>query len=147
MDIANTYKFNWAWWRRMQQGSKETNNQVHATRELRTRPKPKGPNLWWSWFAQLWHLLHGIGDPLWDARSVGQGVTVFMNMLFRFVIAQGFLSMMCHLKYGIFFLFSAWVLAMSLFTMLLIPETKNIPLQEMTENVWRNHLFWKSFMD
>lgn len=99
----------------------------------------------WSWGPLGW-LIPSETFPL-EARSAGQSVTVFMNMLFTFIIAQGFLSMMCHFKFGIFFFFSAWVLVMSLFTIFLVPETKNIPIEEMTEKVWRNHWFWKSFME
>ncbi|KAH1139975.1 hypothetical protein AAZX31_10G236900 [Glycine max] len=99
----------------------------------------------WSWGPLGW-LIPSETFPL-EARSAGQSVTVFTNMLFTFIIAQGFLSMMCHLKFGIFFFFSAWVLAMAIFTVLLIPETKNIPIEEMTDKVWRNHWFWKSYME
>ncbi|TKY51134.1 Sugar transport protein 13 [Spatholobus suberectus] len=97
----------------------------------------------WSWGPLGW-LIPSETFPL-ETRSAGQSVTVFVNMLFTFIIAQAFLSMMCQLKFGIFLFFSAWVLAMSVFTVLLIPETKNIPIEEMTEKVWRNHWFWKSF--
>ncbi|KAL6191167.1 hypothetical protein ACLB2K_037558 [Fragaria x ananassa] len=82
-----------------------------------------------------------------EARSAGQSIAVFTNMLFTFVIAQAFLSMLCHMKAGIFVFFSAWVLVMTLFTIFLIPETKNIPLDEMTERVWKQHWYWKRFMD
>ncbi|KAK7401288.1 hypothetical protein VNO78_12660 [Psophocarpus tetragonolobus] len=99
----------------------------------------------WSWGPLGWLIPSEI-FPL-EARSSGQSVTVFTNMLFTFIIAQAFLSMLCHLKYGIFFFFAGWVLVMGIFTVLLIPETKNIPIEEITEKVWRNHWFWKSFMD
>ncbi|OIW06653.1 hypothetical protein TanjilG_04047 [Lupinus angustifolius] len=99
----------------------------------------------WSWGPLGW-LIPSETFPL-EARSAGQSVTVFVNMLFTFIIAQAFLSMMCHMKYGIFLFFSAWVLVMSLFTIFLIPETKNIPIEEMNEKVWRQHWFWKSYME
>ncbi|RDX90021.1 Sugar transport protein 13, partial [Mucuna pruriens] len=90
----------------------------------------------WSWGPLGW-LIPSETFPL-ETRSPGQSVTVFVNMLFTFIIAQGFLSMLCHLKFGIFFFFSAWVLAMSIFTILLIPETKNVPIEEMTEKNHKN---------
>ncbi|XP_061338620.1 sugar transport protein 13-like [Gastrolobium bilobum] len=99
----------------------------------------------WSWGPLGW-LIPSETFPL-EARSAGQSVAVFTNMLFTFIIAQAFLSMMCHLKFGIFLFFSAWVLVMTLFTVFLIPETKNIPIEEMTEKVWRRHWFWKSYME
>nr|GFB19563.1 sugar transport protein 13 [Tanacetum cinerariifolium] len=30
---------------------------------------------------------------------------------------------------------------------LLVPGTKNIPIEEMTERVWKQHWLWKRFMD
>ncbi|KAI3880823.1 hypothetical protein MKX03_034724 [Papaver bracteatum] len=99
----------------------------------------------WSWGPLGW-LIPSETFPL-ETRSAGQSITVCVNLLFTFVIAQAFLSMLCHLKYGIFAFFSAWVLVMSLFVLFLLPETKNIPIEEMTERVWKRHWLWKRFMD
>ncbi|BBG93332.1 hypothetical protein Prudu_001310 [Prunus dulcis] len=35
---------------------------------------------------------------------------------------------------------------MTLFTLFLIPETKGVPIEEMTERVWKKHWFWKRYM-
>ncbi|WCJ23727.1 Sugar transport protein 13 [Euphorbia peplus] len=99
----------------------------------------------WSWGPLGW-LIPSETFPL-ETRSAGQSVTVCTNLLFTFVIAQAFLSMLCHFKYGIFLFFSGWVLVMSFFVFFLVPETKNIPIEEMTERVWKQHWFWKRFMD
>ncbi|KAG2244439.1 hypothetical protein Bca52824_093716 [Brassica carinata] len=73
-------------------------------------------------------------------------VTVCINLSFTFIIAQAFLLMLCHFKFGIFIFFSSWVLVMTLFVMFLLPETKNIPIEEMRERVWKKHWFWTRFM-
>ncbi|CAN6290204.1 unnamed protein product [Urochloa humidicola] len=99
----------------------------------------------WSWGPLGW-LIPSETFPL-ETRSAGQSVTVCVNLLFTFVIAQAFLSMLCHLKYAIFAFFSAWVLVMSLFVLFFLPETKNVPIEEMTERVWKQHWFWKRYMD
>ena len=99
----------------------------------------------WSWGPLGW-LIPSETFPL-ETRSAGQSVAVCVNMLFTFIIAQAFLSMLCHFKYGIFLFFSGWVLVMSFFVLLFLPETKNVPLEEMTERVWKQHWFWKRFMD
>lgn len=99
----------------------------------------------WSWGPLGW-LIPSETFPL-ETRSAGQSVTVCINLLFTFVIAQAFLSMLCHFKYGIFLFFSSWVLVMSFFVWFLVPETKNIPIEEMTERVWKKHWLWKRFMD
>lgn len=99
----------------------------------------------WSWGPLGW-LIPSETFPL-ETRSAGQSVTVCINLLFTFVIAQAFLSMLCHFKFGIFLFFSGWVLIMSIFVWFLVPETKNIPIEEMTERVWRKHWLWKRFMD
>ncbi|GLU08855.1 hypothetical protein SLE2022_257390 [Rubroshorea leprosula] len=99
----------------------------------------------WSWGPLGW-LIPSETFPL-ETRSAGQSVSVCVNLLFTFLIAQAFLSMLCHLKYGIFLFFSGWVLIMSIFTLFLLPETKNVPIEEMTERVWKKHWFWKRFMD
>lgn len=76
-----------------------------------------------------------------EIRSAGLSFTVFINMLFKFLIAQTFLSMLCAFKYGTFLFFGGWGLVMSVFVVLLVPETKGIPIDDMTE-VWRSHWFW-----
>ncbi|KAG5554777.1 hypothetical protein RHGRI_012362 [Rhododendron griersonianum] len=99
----------------------------------------------WSWGPLGW-LIPSETFPL-ETRSAGQSVTVCVNLLFTFVIAQAFLSMLCHFKFGIFLFFSSWVLVMSVFVLFLLPETKNVPIEEMTERVWKQHWLWKRFMD
>ncbi|GAB4851111.1 Sugar transport protein 13 [Ancistrocladus abbreviatus] len=99
----------------------------------------------WSWGPLGW-LIPSETFPL-ETRSAGQSVTVCVNLLFTFVIAQAFLSMLCHMKYGIFLFFSGWVVIMSFFVLFLLPETKNVPIEEMTERVWKRHWFWKRYMD
>lgn len=80
-----------------------------------------------------------------EIRSVGQSVTVAVNFLFTFVVAQTFLAMLCHLKAGLFFFFGGWVVVMTLFVYLFLPETKNVPIEQM-DKVWRDHWFWNRFV-
>ncbi|MCO5549034.1 hypothetical protein L7F22_002501 [Adiantum nelumboides] len=76
-----------------------------------------------------------------NIRSAGQSVAVFVNMLFKFVIAQTFLSMLCAFKFGLFFFIAGWSVVIAIFTVLLLPETKHVPLYKM-EALWQNHWFW-----
>lgn len=77
-----------------------------------------------------------------EIRSAGQSVTVAVNFLFTFMVGQTFLAMLCHFKAGLFFFFGGWVALMTLFVYLLLPETKNIPIEQM-EGIWRQHWFWR----
>jgi len=71
-----------------------------------------------------------------ETRSVGQGLSVCVNFLFTFVIGQAVLSLLCLFKFGMFFL--GWILIMFTFVFFLLPETKKVPVEEMTEKVcWR----------
>uniref|UniRef100_A0A7N0U274 Major facilitator superfamily (MFS) profile domain-containing protein n=1 Tax=Kalanchoe fedtschenkoi TaxID=63787 RepID=A0A7N0U274_KALFE len=78
-------------------------------------------------------------------RSPNQSITVSVNMLFTFLIAQLFLTMLCHMKYGLFIFFAGFVAIMSVFIYYFVPETMNIPIEEMT-GVWKEHPFWKNFV-
>ena len=81
-----------------------------------------------------------------EIRSAAQSITVsVMNMLFTFIVAQLFLTMLCHLKFGLFIFFAFFVVLMTLFVYFFLPETKNIPIEEMTL-VWKEHWFWRRFM-
>ncbi|KAI9081185.1 hypothetical protein K1719_036944 [Acacia pycnantha] len=92
----------------------------------------------WSWGPLGWVIPSEI-FPL-RTRSAGQSVTVFTNFLFTFGIAQSFLPMLCHLRYGIFLCFSVWVL-------IILPETMDVPIEDMTDRVWKEHRVWKRFVE
>ncbi|EMS50819.1 Sugar transport protein 13 [Triticum urartu] len=99
----------------------------------------------WSWGPLGW-LIPSETFPL-ETRSAGQSISVCTNLLFTFVFAQVFLSMLCRLKSFIFVFFSVCVAIMSLFVLFFLPETKNIPIEEMAERVWKLHWFWKQLMN
>ncbi|KAG6494919.1 hexose carrier protein HEX6-like [Zingiber officinale] len=94
----------------------------------------------WSWGPLGWLVPSEI-FPL-EIRSAGQSITVAVNFLFTFVVAQTFLAMLCRMKSGIFFFFAGWLVAMTAFVYWMLPETRNIPMEQMGK-VWREHWFWK----
>lgn len=97
----------------------------------------------WSWGPLGWLVPSEI-CPL-EIRSAGQAINVSVNMLFTFLIAQVFLSMLCRLKFGLFFFFAAFVVIMTLFIYIFLPETKNVPIEEMNR-VWKAHWFWSKYI-
>ncbi|KAL0298352.1 UNVERIFIED_CONTAM: Hexose carrier protein HEX6 [Sesamum radiatum] len=80
-----------------------------------------------------------------EIRSAAQSITVGTSFLFTFIVAQTFLAMLCYFKAGIFFFFVVWVALMSGFVYVLLPETKDVPLEKM-EKIWKEHWFWKRFV-
>jgi len=93
----------------------------------------------WSWGPLSWLVPSEI-FPL-EIRSAGQTINVSVNLLATSVLAQAFLSMLCHLRFGIFLFYAAWTVIMTLFVYFLLPETKNVPIEGMTR-VWKEHWFW-----
>ncbi|KAI4380711.1 hypothetical protein MLD38_006872 [Melastoma candidum] len=81
-----------------------------------------------------------------ETRSAGQSMVVCVNMIFTALIAQCFLVSLCHLKYGIFLLFAALIVVMSSFVYFLLPETKQVPIEEVYL-LWRDHWLWKHYVD
>ncbi|KAF3784690.1 D-xylose-proton symporter [Nymphaea thermarum] len=97
----------------------------------------------WSWGPLGWLVPSEI-FPL-EIRSAGQSINVSVSLFFLIAITQAVLSMLCHFKFGLFFFFAGWILIMTAFIFFLLPETKNIPIEEMTL-VWREHWFWKRIL-
>ncbi|XP_031386807.1 sugar carrier protein A [Punica granatum] len=94
----------------------------------------------WSWGPLGWTVPSEI-FPL-ETRSAGQSITVAVNLLFTFIIGQSFLSLLCAFKFGIFLFFAGWIIIMTIFVYVFLPETKGVPIEEMTL-LWRKHWFWK----
>ncbi|XP_047948878.1 sugar carrier protein A-like [Salvia hispanica] len=97
----------------------------------------------WSWGPLGWTVPSEIFAL--ETRSAGQSITVAVNLFFTFVIGQAFLSMLCVMKFGIFLFFAGWIVVMTLFVYLFLPETKGVPIEEMSF-LWRRHWFWKRFI-
>ncbi|KAL6599520.1 hypothetical protein ACP70R_045657 [Stipagrostis hirtigluma subsp. patula] len=97
----------------------------------------------WSW-GPLGILVPSEVFPL-EIRPAGQGVSVAVNMLCTFAVAQAFLPMLCHMRFGLFYFFAGWVAAMTLFVAAFLPETKGVPIEKMGV-VWRTHWFWQRFV-
>ncbi|PKU75988.1 sugar transport protein MST6-like [Dendrobium catenatum] len=97
----------------------------------------------WSWGPLGWLVPSEI-FPL-EIRSAGQSINVSMNMLCTFILAQVFLNMLCHLKFGLFYFFGGFVVIMTTFIFFFFPETKNVPIEEMVI-VWKKHWFWGKFI-
>ncbi|KAJ4837750.1 species-specific tRNA processing [Turnera subulata] len=98
----------------------------------------------WSWGPLGWLVPSEI-FPL-EIRSAAQSINVSVNMLFTFVVAQVFLTMLCHLKFGLFLFFAFFVVVMTIFVYIFLPETKGIPIEEMGQ-VWKSHWYWKRFVE
>lgn len=97
----------------------------------------------WSWGPLAWLIPSEI-FPL-ETRTAGYAVAVSCNMFFT--LAQLYLSMLCWMRAGVFFFFSMWNGIMGIFVALFLPETKNVPMDEMVTRVWKKHRYWKKYMD
>ncbi|XP_040383224.1 hexose carrier protein HEX6-like isoform X3 [Oryza brachyantha] len=97
----------------------------------------------WSWGPLGWLVPSEI-FPL-EVRSAGQSITVAVNFLMTTAVAQLFLPVLCRMKAGIFFFFAAWLVAMTAFVYLLLPETKGLPIEQVGR-LWSQHWFWRRFV-
>ncbi|KAF6258859.1 sugar carrier protein A [Scenedesmus sp. NREL 46B-D3] len=94
----------------------------------------------WSWGPLGWLVPTEI-QPL-ETRAAGTAINTFFNFLFTFFIGQMFLTLLCALKWGTFLFFGGFVLLMTLFVIICIPETKGVPIEELSEAIIHKHWLW-----
>ncbi|CAL9111059.1 unnamed protein product [Musa textilis] len=97
----------------------------------------------WSWGPLSWIIPSEI-FPV-EIRSAGQSISVAVNLGITFICTQGFLAMLCSFKYGTFIFYSTWIVVMTAFVALFLPETKGVPLESMGE-LWRRHWYWGRYL-
>ncbi|KAK0576739.1 hypothetical protein LWI29_022590 [Acer saccharum] len=97
----------------------------------------------WSWGPLSWLIPSEI-FPM-KIRPTGQSISVAVNFGVTFILSQTFLTMLCHFKFGTFLFYAGWIVIMTIFVALFLPETKGIPLDSMYA-VWERHWFWRRFV-
>jgi sugar porter (SP) family MFS transporter len=93
----------------------------------------------WSWGPIGWLYPTEI-QPL-ETRAAGASLNVASNMLFTFVIAQCFVTMLCTMQWGVFLFFAGCVVLMMLWVIFLLPETKGLPIEDVFR-LFQRHWFW-----
>ena len=97
-----------------------------------------------SWDSLKWVILIEIHIHPVETRSVGQAISMTIAFVLYFIQVQVFTTLLCDLKFGIFLFFAGWVLAMTAFIAVFLPETKGVPLEAMRA-VWARHWYWRRF--
>ena len=97
----------------------------------------------WSWGPIAWTIPSEI-FPL-EIRSIGQSITVVVNFGMTLAVAESFMPLLCVFKFGLFIFYGGWIIVMTIFVCLFLPETKGVPIEEMA-CVWRKHWFWKKIV-
>jgi hypothetical protein len=65
--------------------------------------------------------------------------------LLSFAQSQSFVEMLCRFKYGTFAYYAGWVVVMTVFVAVFLPETKGVRIESMGA-VWAQHWYWKRFV-
>jgi len=80
-------------------------------------------------------------QPL-NTRSAGQSITVFTQLVSGATVTQTFLLMLCSWQWGTFLFFGIIHGLAILFVIFLVPETGNVPIEEVS-HVVRSHWLWR----
>lgn len=96
----------------------------------------------WSWGPLGWLVPSEIFQL--EIRSAGVAINASVNLLMTFVVAQAFLPALCHVKFGLFFIFAVILIIMTAFVFFLLPETRNIPIEDVPK-IFNKHSFWKRY--
>ena len=97
----------------------------------------------WSWGPLLWLIPSEI-FPL-KIRTTGQSIAISVQFITIFALSQTFLAMLCHLKYGAFLFHGTRIVVMTLFIILLLPETKGLHLDSIYD-IWCKHWYWRYYV-
>lgn len=97
----------------------------------------------WSWGPLLWIIPSEI-FPL-KIRTTGQSIAISVQFITIFVLSQTFMAMLCHLKYGAFLFHGTWIIVMTLFIILFLPETKGLHLDSIYD-IWCKHWYWRYYV-
>ncbi|XP_051217629.1 sugar transport protein MST1 [Lolium perenne] len=103
----------------------------------------QGAGFGMSWAPLIW-VIPGEIFPL-EIRSAGQSVSVSATLGLTFVQTQTFLALLCCFKYATFAYYASWVVVMTAFVLVFLPETKGVPLESMG-SVWESHWYWRRFV-
>ncbi|CAL5027135.1 unnamed protein product [Urochloa decumbens] len=79
-----------------------------------------------------------------EVRSAGQAMSISITFCISFLELQVFIALLCTMKYVVFLLFVICLLAMTIFVVMFLPETKGVPIESMG-SVWAQHWFWRRF--
>ncbi|KAJ4817994.1 Sugar transport protein 5 [Rhynchospora pubera] len=80
-----------------------------------------------------------------EISSAGNGITSAIGLGCTFIQTQTFLAMLCTFKYATFAYYAVWIVTMTTFIALFMPETKGVPLESMN-SVWARHWYWRRYV-
>ncbi|EOX92426.1 Major facilitator superfamily protein isoform 2 [Theobroma cacao] len=80
-----------------------------------------------------------------ESQVMGSFLSTGFSMMLSFVISQGYLSAICWFHFWIFIVIAIFISLFWIVIYSLIPETTNIPADELVHKVWNKHWFWKRF--
>ncbi|KAL6650827.1 hypothetical protein ACP70R_009752 [Stipagrostis hirtigluma subsp. patula] len=80
-----------------------------------------------------------------EVRSAGQAMSISITLCIAFAELQVFIALLCAMKYAVFLLYVGWLLAMTIFVVMFLPETKGVPLETM-RSVWAHHWYWRRYV-